>query len=148
MSSGHYCDNCHLNRNTCACSDPKPEKPTPPVGRVKHETDFLNGWRETIQRVFPSKATESKMVLPEHRYQNPVIVDLSNTGHDLSGMPEQPLKYGWNCVKRFPPPSGKLQFYTIGGTCIHGSFSSIAAGFVTDWSYLLPSPSKQKGNIK
>lgn len=190
MSSGHYCDNCHQNQYNCDCSgDPKLEKPTIPADTVNHETDFLNGWRETIQRVFSSKATRSNTRVPmrskdayglpfeEHsagavgqilelrrseqpyRFTDINRTDLSNVGPDLSDMPdhyprkklvgtEKPLKLGWNCVSLFKPPSGKLQFYTIGGTCIFGEFASIAPGFVTHWSHLLPSPSKQAGRIK
>jgi hypothetical protein len=60
----------------------------------------------------------------------------------------QPNKYGWNCVNQFKPPNIKLQFYTVGGICIHGNFSNLAKNFVTHWAYLLPSPSKQAGKIK
>lgn len=79
------------------------------------------------------------------------VVDLTNVGPPLDGMVNgypKPLKFGWNCVKQFKPPSGKLQFYTIGGVCIYGEYSNIADGFVTHWAYLLPSPSKQMGKIK
>ncbi len=59
-----------------------------------------------------------------------------------------PLKYGWNDVNEFPPPSGKLQFYTIAGICIYGKFNEFDKGFVTYWAYLLPSPTKQRGALK
>jgi hypothetical protein len=86
-----------------------------------------------------------------HRFTDIIIGNIEHLGPDISGMVDkypQPLKYGWNAVNMFKPPSGKLQFYTIGGTCIYGDYTSMTPGFVTHWAYLLPSPSKQAGAIK
>lgn len=63
-------------------------------------------------------------------------------------MTKQPLQHGWNSVEDFPPPTNKLIFYTKAGTAILGKFNEFSPGFVTDWAYLLPSPTKQAGGIK
>lgn len=54
----------------------------------------------------------------------------------------------WNNVNVIKPPSGKLQLYTIGGICVLGAYSEFVKGFITHWSYMLPSPSKQAGALK
>jgi hypothetical protein len=224
MSSGHYCDGCHRNYQSCTCKS------------LEHTQayDFLNGWSKAInhiydptyedppQEVFKARATKpakeptrsdtyglpldphttntlgnswvnsnydkllteaqkhelaeakkdinskaatllSERLSAAHKEQPYRFTDITrgnveHLGPDLSGMPEhyprkkvvgeQPLKYGWNDVNKFKPPSGKLQFYTIGGTCIYGDYVSMAPDFVTHWAYLLPSPSKQAGAIK
>lgn len=198
MSSGHYCDNCHQNQYNCTCNEASLS-----MGMPSEVHDFLNGWRNTIQRVFSSEATRSNTRVPlpskesyglpfdphsagvlatpnvvtvnamqeatalirrrmreqPNRFTDINRSNIEHLGPDLSGMPdryprkkvvgpEQPLKYGWNCVDKFKPPSGKLQFYTIGGTCIFSEYSTLSEGFATHWSYLLPSPSKQAGRIK
>lgn len=135
MSSGHYCDTCGLTYFNCIC------QPSSVRTKSKSALSIMKGWSEAIDRL--AKTSREIKVVPS----------LDNLGPDLSGMPEkypkqEPLKYGWNCVNKFKPPSGKLQFYTIGGTCILGEYSTLAPGFATHWSYLLPSPSKQEGKIK
>lgn len=58
------------------------------------------------------------------------------------------LKYGWNSIVEYAPPSGKLQWYTKAGTCIYGKAAEFSPGFVTHWACLLQSPEKQNGGIK
>ncbi len=60
----------------------------------------------------------------------------------------QPHPYLWNDVNEFTPPSCKLQLYTISGISVNGKYNEFVKGFITNWAYLLPSPSKQKGNLK
>lgn len=163
MTSGHYCDSCHQNQYNCQCANDTPQLPYDRLSPNQKIFDFSGDKSpntETIKALKEATALIRKRMQEQpNRFADITRGNIEHLGPDLSGMPEhyprkkvvgpeQPLKYGWNCVNKFSPPSCKLQFYTIGGTCIHGFYSSIAPGFVTHWSYLLPSPSKQAGRIK
>lgn len=69
-------------------------------------------------------------------------------GFVLGGFKMAITKTGWNDVNEYPAPGGKLQFYTIAGTCIYGKATEFKPKFVTHWAYCLPSPTKQAGGIK
>lgn len=156
MSSGHYCDNCHQNQYNCTCRALQHTQSYDYLSPNQMVFDFSVATpnTETIKAIKEATALIRKRMQEQpSRFTDIHVGNIEHLGPDLSGMvdkypPQEPLKYGWNCVNIFPPPSCKLQFYTIGGTCIHGFYSSLAPGFVTHWSYLLPSPSKQAGRIK
>ncbi len=57
-------------------------------------------------------------------------------------------KYGWNDVLEYTPPPIKLQLYSIAGICNLGKYSEFVPGFITHWAYMLPSPTKQAGELK
>ena len=54
---------------------------------------------------------------------------------------------GWFPVTASRPPSGKLMFYTIGGTTFIGHWSDDLRGFSTHWRYLPARPGKPAGTI-
>lgn len=175
MTSGHYCDSCHRNYQSCTCRSldhtqsyqvfkalaTKPTKEPSRSDTYGIPLEEHNAGATSVPVEKPLSITEvlkDRMKTQTERFTDmnrkfsyPYVGNIEHLGPDISGMVEsypKPLKYGWNCVNRFKPPSGKLQFYTIGGTCIYGEYSSMAPGFVTHWAYLLPSPSKQAGAIK
>jgi hypothetical protein len=154
MSSGHYCDKCHQNQYNCQCTNDTIELKYDHLSPNQKVFDFSVATpnAETINAIRAATALIRKRIEEQpQRFTDITRGNIEHLGPDLSGMVDkypQPLKYGWNDVNKFKPPSGKLQFYTIGGTCIYGDYVSMAPGFVTDWSYLLPSPSKQRGAIK
>jgi hypothetical protein len=167
MSSGHYCDKCHQNQYNCQCAN---DTLTISGSWLNSNYDKLltEAQKKELTEAKEDTSSKAATLISErlsvarkeqpHRFTDITRGNIEHLGPDLSGMPdhyppkkiveEQPLKYGWNDVNKFKPPSGKLQFYTIGGTCIYGDYVSMAPGFVTDWAYLLPSPSKQRGAIK